>query len=362
VSENGIARRLSIGNIRSIERADAYRLKNPNVSLPNPTAIPPLDRMRSQPYEAKVQSLGLGPNYPQHFWQLLRGDAGAGSSAYRRTTLFQQLAAPGIRAASTPYSKSIELATQKSSDQRPRYWQVSLLGIGRIIETPVPIDPLSDDEILDTASGISQSAFIPAPFDVVRGIPLISTTKFRIMVHDESGQRFVDVDCIGTRSFSVYGFGVTVFALIKDEGYEVDRQVEPQQPLAGMLDQSIVGARVIPIRTNFTQNPNNNTVTANQPADVDVMIVPIPPGSKTVQVFNLTSNARFGEFFMNFQNIDPLAPGISGSPGAMGEISPEPGKANSAIYQIPDANSIVIIRSVFPASDTLWSFVFEETP
>ena len=139
MSKKGQASRPTIGQIRDGERRSLSNLHNPNVALPNPTATPPLDRMRNQQYETKVRSLGLAPNYPQHFYELLKGDSGAGSSIFRRATLFQRLAETGDRVAETPYSKAIQIATMKSTDQRPRYWQVSLLGVGRVIETDVPI-------------------------------------------------------------------------------------------------------------------------------------------------------------------------------------------------------------------------------
>lgn len=359
MSKKGQASRPSVGQTRAVERRIVSSLHNPNVALPNPTATPPFDRMRNQQYENKVKSLGLAPNTPSHLYEILRGDAGAGSSIFRRATLFQRLAETGDRVAETPYSKAIQLATMRSTDDRPRSWAVSLLGVGRVIETDVPIQPLSDDEILATASGIPQGVTIPGPFEVARGVPLISTTKFRIMVHDESGQRFFDVDCMGTRSLSVYGWGVTVFALIKEDGYEVDRLIE-QEPLSGMLDQTIAGARIIPIRTNFTQNPNNRTVTINQELESLSTIIPIPPGSKTVQVYCLDGPIRFTEYFVAMSDIDPLNPGVSGVLGTTGVIDPEPGQSHSSIYRIANANSIIFIRE--GENETLWSVVFGETP
>src|SRR5690606_27017691 len=204
--------------------------------------------------------LGLSPNIPKHFWQLLRGDAGPGSSIYRVAEIFQLLGFQGIRAAATPYSKAIELATMRSTDQRPRYFHTSLFSVGRIFQSSVAIQPLSTDEVKRFASGIP--AGTPSITGNTQfGVPQFGTSQFRIMVHDESGQRFTDVDVIGTRSMNLYGFGVTVFALIKEDGYEIDRQRNDQIPLGpGILDQSLVGARIIPIQRNDTKNVNNRTV------------------------------------------------------------------------------------------------------
>lgn len=360
-SANGaIATRPTTGQIRNAQRAELSRFNDPRVALPNPTARAPFDRTQPQPYESKVRALGLAPNAPKHFWQLLKGDSGAGSSVFRRVTLFQQLAVSGARVASTPYSKAIQVATMRSTDQRPRYFQVSLFSTGRVIETDVPIGPLPDDEILRFSPGIPQD-FVPiAGFDVARGVPLISTTKFRIMVHDESGQRFFDVDVVGTKSLNLYAWGVTVFALIKEEGYEVDRQGAGQEQFNGMLDQAIAGARIIPIRSNFTQNVNHRTVSVFIPPEIGVSIIPIPPGSKTVQAFCADGAVRYLEFSVLFGDIDPVNSGVSGAIGTLGSIDPEPGRGTSSIYRIPDSNAIFIVR--IAPNPAIFTFVFEETP
>jgi len=354
--------RASISEIRDANRDSVVRFDQPNVYLPNPTHGSPFDKKESLPYDFKVKSLGLAPNKYEHFWQLLKGDSGPGSSIYRRVSLFQELAGLGERAAATPYIKPIAIATDRSKDQRARYWQVSLFGVGRVFETAGRSGPISDDEVLEFASGIPSNVPVPPGVNVSRGVPLVSTTKFRIMVHDESGQRYFDVDCVGARTLNLYAFGVTVFALVKDEGYEIDRQnPSPPEQFAGLLDQSILGGRIIPIRTNFTENPQNNTVTAAiQPTDL-ILIVPIPPGANKVQVFCSDGNAEFLNFGVQFTDIDPLLPGLSGSNGAQGVIEPQPGQSHSSIYRIPDCNAVTALR-LQDSALSLWSFVFSGVP
>ncbi len=355
------ASRPSVGQIRNAQRAEVSRFNDPRVTLPNPTAQAPFDRTEPQPYESKTRALGLAPNVPKHFWQLLKGDAGPGSSVFRRASLFQLLAAPGERVSSTPFIKPIQIATMRSSDQRPRYFQVSLFSVGRIFEAGFPITPAPNEQITRFAPGIPQTV-IPVVGNVARGVPLVSTTKFRIMVADESGQRFFDVDVIGSRTVNVYAFGVTVFALIKDEGYEIDRQTDTNPALNGMVDQSIIGARIIPIRSNQTQNPNNRTVTISHPGGAvrNLVLVPIPPGAKTVQVRCLDGALAFRTYTVSFIDADPLSPGASGAVGGQGIIDPDPAKAASSIYRIPNSNLISFANNV-PAP-SLWSIVFEETP
>jgi len=224
--------------------------------------------------------------------------------------------------------------------------------------------PLPDDEILRFAPGIPQGVPVTGvTANVARGVPLVSTTKFRVMVFDESGQRFVDVDVIGTKTMQVYGFGVTVFALIKEEGYEIDRQRNDNEPLAGIVDQSVVGARIIPIRTNFTENPHNRTVTVSHPGGdpSSVVTVPIPPGSRKLQVYSIDGAVRFTEYLITMSTGDPLNIGASGAVGAQAIIEPRaPGLTASSIYNIANSNLVTFFN--IQQNPGLFTVVFQETP
>lgn len=353
--------RLTIGQVRAIDRAGVKQFNDNAVYLPNPSVEAPFDRHIPQSYEQKVLGLGLAPNIPQHFWQLIRGDAGPGSSSYRIAELFQQLGASGERSAGTPYSKAIQIATMKSADQRPRYFHASLFSVGRVFqdETPGGVGPLPTDQITRFAAGIPAGT-ASVSGNTQFGVPQFSTTQFRIMVFDESGQRFVDVDVLGTRSMNLYGFGVTVFALIKEDGYEVDRQRDDNPPLGpGTLDQALVGARIIPIRSNETKNINNRTVTIRNPGPgFPPTIVPIPPGARRVQGYADPAGADLVPVF--FSTVDPLnsTSSIDGNQGVI-NFPVLPG-ARTDIYDIPNSNAIVILNPAGQPSRS-WQFVFEVT-
>jgi len=180
------------------------------------------------------------------------------------------------------------------------------------------------------------------------------------MVADESGQRFVDVDVLGTRSMNLYGFGVTVFALIKEDGYEIDRQRDDNPALGpGLLDQSIVGSRIVPIRSNQTQNPCNRTVSIINPAgNFPDTILPIPPGARRVQGYTDVPGADNVRVY--FAAIDPLDQ--TSKDGIQGTIDfPPTPSARTDIYDIPNSNAIVIENTVGRPSRR-WTFVFEVTP
>ena len=352
----------TVGDVRNAERAASVQYNQNGVWLPNPNAAAPFDRHGPQTYEQKVYGLGLAPNIPQHFWQLIKGDAGASSSIYRVTELFQRLAPTNERTAETPYSKAIAVATMASSDQRSRYFHATLFSIGRVFGAAAPTPPLASDQISRFAPGI------PAGTPSVSGntqfaVPQFSTTKFRIMVFDESGQRFVDVDVLGVRSMNVYGFGATVFALIKEDGYEIDRARDDNPALGpGLLDQSIVGARIVPIRSNKTQNINNRTVTIQSPGSLvgipPPTVVPIPPGTRTVQgyatsVFAVTTRV----FFATIDPLDSAFPVISSQGGV--DFVATVGGGRTDITDVPNANAIVISDPVIGAPSVDWVFVFE---
>ena len=352
----------NIGELRNLQRAEVSKFNDNAVYLPNPSAEAPFDRHHPQTYEQKIYGLGLAPNIPHHFWQLLKGDSGAGSSVYRTTELFQLLAPLNDRTAGTPYSQAIEIATMKATDQRPRYFQASLFSVGRIFGTsPGTATPLPHSDIVEFAPGIP--AGTPSISGNTQfGVPQFSTTQFRIMVFDESGQRFVDVDVLGTRSMNLYGFGVTVFALIKEDGYEIDRQRDDNRALGpGLIDQSVVGARIIPIRTNERKNITNRTVTITAPVGgvgVAPTVVPIPPGARTVQGYlDLPFVGVVAIFFATVDPLDPSFP-VIGNQGILD--FPPTSPTRSDITDIPNSNAIVIEN---PAGEParIWSFVFEVT-
>ena len=360
-SKNRFARH-SVGEIRNLQRAESKQFNDNSVYLPNPTTKAPFDRHNPQTYEQKVYGLGLAPNIPQHFWQLIHGDGGAGSSVYRVAELFQRIAPTLRRAAETPYSKAIALATMRSTDQRPKFFQVSMFSIGRVLTSSDPANtPLPTDEITKYAPGIPAGT-ASAAGNTQFAIPQYGTSQFRIMVHDESGQRFVDCDVVGTRSMNLYGFGVSVFALIKEDGYEIDRARDDNPPLGpGTLDQSVVGSRIIPIRTNDTTNIDNRTVTILSPGSAPAAptILPIPPGANRVQGYTDIPGADAIEVFFAIE--DPLAP-KTGNLLSQGRIDfpPAPG-TRTDIYDVPNAN-VIVIENPVGSPPRRWSFVFEVTP
>lgn len=354
----------SIGELRDSQRAELARFDSSSVYLPNPTASAPIDKMEPLSYEQKVQALGLQPNLKSNRWIQATGDAGAGSSVYRVAEILQNLADDGDRASATPYSKAIALATCRSADNRPKYFQANLFSVGRLFYEATQ-GPLPTSEITRFASGIP--AGTPSISGRVQfGVPQFSTTQFRIMVSDESGQRFVDADVCGTRTFNLYGFGVTVFALIKEDGYEIDRQSDNNPVLGpGLLDQSVIGSRVIPISANATASPANRTVTMTTNSG-DRVSVPIPTGARRVQGYVNIPNPEADAITVNFSmedplNIPPIGVGVFG--GRQGKIDFSDGALNrTSIYDVPNANCIVIEHPGVGGFRREWVFVFEVIP
>lgn len=346
-------------SLRNMERSEVAKFNKNDVYLPNPMGDAPFDKRTPQSYEQKIYGLGLGPNIPQHFWQLIKGDSGAGSSVYRRAELFQLLAPTGDRTSETPYSKAIQIATMRSTDQRPRYFHASLFSVGRQIASAVPLEPLPENEIYRFAPGIpAGTASVSGSTQF--GVPQFSNTQFRVMIHDESGQRFFDTDVLGTRSINAYAFGMTVFALIKEDGYEIDRQRDDNPALGpGLIDQSVVGARIIPIRTNETQNVDNRTVGIVTPmGPSDPVVVPIPPGARRVQGY--LEPPAVGPQTAFFATVDPLDPAFAVI-GTQGAIDIPTLASSTDIYDIPNSNAIVIVPSAGDPGHR-YNFVFEVTP
>ena len=234
-----------------------------------------------------------------------------------------------------------------------------MFATGRPIANIINGRPIPDDKLLEFSAGVPSNFPTPGS-DVARGVPIIPSVKFRVQVFDESGQRYFDVDCIGTRTFNLYGWGVTVFVLVKENGYEVSDSLEPEQLTGVLLEQAVVGSRVLPIRTNFTENPQNRTVSV---LVADRIKVPIPPGAKEVQVFSTNGPASFANSEIVFAVEDPINPALSPTiVGRTGFIENIPGTAYSAVHRIPNANLIEVRRQNPGLPPDGWSFVFMESP
>lgn len=351
----------TVGEIRDSQRQEARPLRDSSLYLPNPSAEAPFDRKQPLSSEDKAYAFGFSPRSPDGSWQLVRGDSGAGSSSFRVAELFQNLGGGGARLAETQYSQAIALATTRSTDQRPRFFQANLFSVGRLFQSVAGSPPLPTDEVTRFAAGIPPGT-VSTTGRTQFGIPTVSTTQFRIMVNDESGQRYFDVDAMGTRSLILYGFGVTVFALIKADGYEIDRSRGVNPSLGpGLLDQSVVGSRIITMRTGYSTPIANRTTTIIGLGDNSRTVMPIPPGSRKVQVYPFPIDPASDNVVVHFSNEDLLNPSTVLSPGRQGIIDfPAPG-ARSSIYDIPNCNSIVI-REPAGVAGRQWSFVFETAP
>ncbi len=366
-----MTRRPGIGEMRGEERARVIQLRRSEVYLDNPDASPAFDKGAPIPSAQKALAFGMEPTSPKALIDLPRGDAGAGQSAYRRIHAFFSLAAdsPG-RVAGTAFTQALPIITMRSENQRAKYWHVSIYGIGvRRFATAVPQSPLTDAEILSLQfeEYFVETAVGTATPISPRFVPAVPSAQARVMVHDESGQRFFDVDVLGNRSFSVYGFGVTVFLLVKTGGYEVDAQ----NPTANAaldggsvgVEDDLIGARILGIFTNRTESVENRTLTIRiDPANFGgaslERVVPVPPGARRVQIFAdtpLPGPAWDVEFW--------YGRGLSGGRPDVGEIDFNAGQSRTSIIDIPNAPSIAF-RPLNPAATptTVFTLVFEVEP
>jgi len=357
---------MSLKEFRELQRRKAMEFQQENPGIRNPFAHGFLDKEAPISSEEKALSLGFEAQGPKRWLDLPYGDAGSGQTMFRRSHVFYALDGPGnnqitSRIPFAPYSRAIGLATQRSSDQTPRYWHVSIYGTGvRRPGSLVGDEPLSEGDIdsrqfeaIYTALGAVETNITP-PF-----VPSVPTCQARVLVHDESGGRYFDVDVLGTRSFNLYGFGVTVFLLIKENGYEVNTADEEQnRPIisdAGTEDD-IVGARIVPIKTNATQNSSIRTITTTADRDLGDTYVPIPPGAKRVQVINHDGAAEAALWEINFAYNRVTA---AARPD-VGKIDMIPGLARSPVMEIPNAPAISF--SAGPGTPaTQWSLAFEVT-
>lgn len=356
-----------IKELRDYARHQALPFQQEDPGIRNPEVTGLLDKTAPITTEQKALALGFEAVEPKRLLDLPYGDAGCGQSMFRLSHVFYRLngfEGPGTLAQPrfTPYSQAIVLATQRSADQKPRFWNVSIYGTGvrRPGRPPGGADvPLSLSELQSRSFEAIYTRLGGVETDrTTRFVPNVPTCQARILVHDESGGRYVDVDVLGNRSMTVYAFGVTVFLLIKPQGYEVDPTNEAlNEPIVSEIgyEDDLVGARVLPITTNATENTKQRTITVITDETLGETFVPIPPGAKTVQVINHDGPVPAAAWTILF-----TFNRISGGRPDTGVIDMIPGQSRSPVMQIPNAPAISFDAA--PGTPTTqWSLVFEET-
>lgn len=342
-------------------------VNQPGADLPrNPDAEPAFDRTRPYPPGVAAERLGF-QNQEGRLFDLPRGDSGAGQTSFRRIQTFSRLDdTVNTTVCGNVAFRPLPIATQRASDQRLRFWHVSIFGTGVIEELVAPRSPLAESEIMENSGFIGiESSAAPAGVNtsLVPFIPRISLSTLRVMIHDESGQRFWDTDCIGTRSFDVYAWSVAVFALVPVQGYEVTTGSLLKDPnnnaqLTGLVQDAIVAARVVPIALNTTNNIDQRTICVGLTGAPGSMAkVPIPPGAKTVTVINHGRVPAEQLYRLDFDAGGPLG---TAATTTMGAIVLDPVTFRTPPINIPNSTKISI-TAVGGAAATSMVFVFEIT-
>lgn len=353
-----------IGEIRKEERASVKQFNENKVHLPNPSSEPGFDRHRPITSNRKAENFGMEPVSPKKLWDLPPGDAGAGQSVYRRVQVFYPMGGPS-RVSELNYEKAIAVITNRSSANIARYFHVSIYGFG--VRVPADGQPQFPETIAELQDRQFEAIYIDSAAQTAitpRFVPSVCSCQARIMVHDESGQRFYDVDVIGSRSMNVYAWGVTVFLMVKGDGYEVDAQ-NPDLNYSFIddngVENDVVGARVLPIFSDVTLNLQQRTITVSVDLSTEPnlrRIVPIPPGAKTVQIFSNEPDPESVPWLLEF-----WTGRASGLRPDLGIIDWEPGQSKTSIYEIPNASAIAIRSTAVPAPQTTgFSLVFEVEP
>lgn len=318
-------------------------VNSPHCYLPNadPQAMPMVDRGAPTSSYEKAVRLGFQPQ-PRQWGKLVRGDAGMGQTAFRRVQLFAQLAAVGGNVADIPFTRAIPIATQTSSDTRLRNWHVSVFGVGVTSSVGVARGPLAANTILQNGGfwgnfglGLSGTAST-TPY-----VPQITSFKARAMIHDESGQRYFDFDVIGSRSFDIAAYSVTIFVLVPDTGFEVDAQNPSATTATGILQDALVGARVVTAPFEPLAREIQQTQTISMAVGGAVGRMPIPPGARSVQIYAQSAAAAADIAYditfeaVSVTDVDPSLANIN-----MGSIILNAATFRSEVIDVPNAQSI----------------------
>jgi len=336
-----------------METSEVEVINRKGMYMDNPVQEPPFDRMRPRPWQDRQRGLGFAMR-PFNINDIAPGDAASGLSQFRRGKFFTQLATvddaglPIIAASDLVWNRAIGMATGRSSDTRPRFFHISFFGNGVIRDVPPGgniVSPLPP-------SGIQGASNLGPSVSLLRG---------RVLIQDESGGRFFDVDTLGTRSFSIYAFAVTVFILLPESpngtqlGFEVDQQNPDQNILgvSGTVEDSFCAARVIPIFQNATQITDNITGSVTVPAG-GTGAIEIPPGTTQVQ---LRTTTGVGPLPADYAIAFSVAPTLTAA-NAMGLIFMIPGLLETETIEVPNAKFITFIDSVVAPLERTWIATF----
>lgn len=292
----------NLKEIRDAERGKYVEQFQPGCEISNPYHSPPIDKKTPLPGDVKQINLGFQPA-PDRIIDLPIGDAGAGRSNFRRAQVFAAATSLDIdigpASPIVQYREAAVLATARSSDTRARFWHVSCFGTGvqRPIEEGDAALPLTDSEIKTRGQlvGIRGGTL---PSQNIPFVPGIASVKCRAQIFDESGGRLYDFDVIGTRSFDLYAYGVTVFLLLPNtpNARIVDPTVRTQTPIPGpaIVTDQLVSSRIIPVQGVSGENGEQLTIPVRVSSQ-GIVSVPIPPGSYQVQIYSATPGAVPGK-------------------------------------------------------------------
>lgn len=417
----------TVGEYRDEARQSIADWVQPGCDLPvNPDAGPQaFHKTRPLNKNQKDQALGFRQE-PWSLYEANRGDAWNGNSQFRRSQYFSIIAqAEGIVGSldqreqtagvvtTRRQFKPIALATQTSSDQRPRHWLISAFNTRVVRATrqltgsalaDYQLSPLTEQQILNQ-NNLPEAAYVsnvPGTFppvpqpDANPQIEAVAYNRFRIQYQDESGGRTQDIDVIGSRTLTVYAFTVTVFALVPDDedAYEVVKpssaassdpaviaRINPAlprepvpDPAAGeandfVFEDTLLSARVIPLSLH-SYNPvtNHTTLTAQAtrgygPGAVGFYaVVPIPPGALTVKIypknFDLAQQSLYRFYFDTARGYSAVLDSLATAAGQFTPFDPTTGEAFT--IRIPNATDILIAPTEGQEEGTdVFTFVFE---
>lgn len=362
---------LDVSNVPGqFDRAGGGRHFDPN-DIPPEMQCNPLIQGLYPELNEEPQSTKTPFNFerlPKQLYKLPRGDAGGGETLFRRTQIYARLDDPNNArlVPGNPFNLAVPIGTARSSDSRPRYWHCSFYGVGIRRNLVAPAAPLDQGAII--AQSFRGNAGAALAGSTAAYVPTITTMMARVQIHDESGGRYVDVDIIGTRSLSFYAWSATVFIMIPGTtgSYEVSQSTPANNAnLTGLVEDAMVGARVVPYafpRNNF--DPNHTTVSvAHDGTAEESVIVPIPPGARTVQAINIGTTANQQNYTLRFDagpdGVDTAGAGIIFS---MGPIVISGTTFVSEVVRIPQpANQIIITSGAAAVDATQFDLMFDVT-
>jgi hypothetical protein len=288
--------------------------------------------------------------------ELLVGDAGIGYPQFLNYNIYSQLIPDGANERLSKLTKTQFLTQSWSTDNRPRFWEVSFYATDYVFQ--VGDQATNARDLL-----IDQNIQLNNLSCDIRTLGCPSVLQGRVGLGDSSGGRNQTFDVMGKRAFDIIADSAEAGFMLPENSYRIpdnDAQLKRLPAYDGTVAFSNIAVRITPIASASTsQVPDNVTCCVTVPGDGAVEDICNPPSARAVQFFFPTDGTEAG-LAVDFRVITQVALAAESNNPSIASIPVPAGGGPSERFKIPNSSG-VRIRNV-GAEPAYVCVVFEMEP